>query len=86
MDMVGIDIHFVSIKPCKNCYWQTAFYNITNPKPALGKALDIELPHGYQEGEEVDIQIFYTTNNYSTAISWMTTEQTACKTMPYLYS
>lgn len=33
-----------------------------------------------------DIRIYYYTNENQTSISWMTKEQTACKTMPYLFS
>jgi len=41
-------------------------------------------PH--YRGEELEVRIFYTTNENSTAISWMTPAQTACKKEPYLFT
>ena len=41
MDIVGMDIHFISLRPCEMCYWEDAEYTITEPKPALGQALQI---------------------------------------------
>jgi len=38
------------------------------------------------KGDTVNITIHYTTNDKSTAVSWMTKEQTHDKTMPYLYT
>jgi len=57
---------------------------LTNPK--LGYALGVKLHEPANIGDEIYLNITYKTNNESTAISWLTKEQTHDKTMTYLYS
>ena len=86
-DMVGMSINFITIRDSPSGYWYSVdSWNITSPKPAIGSALQVTTMHAYNTGDTFELKIFYTTNNKTTAISWMTPEQTACHTMPYLFT
>lgn len=37
-------------------------------------------------GEEFALKLYYTTNENTTAINWLTPEQTAGKVLPYLFT
>ena len=50
--------------------------------PAFGRPLYVELP----PGDSAQISIAYSTSPNSTALAWMTPEQTAGKRHPYVYS
>ena len=50
--------------------------------PAFGRPLYVELP----PGDSAQISIVYSTSPNSTALAWMTPEQTAGKRHPYVYS
>ena len=57
---------------------------MTNPK--LGYSLAVHLHEPANIGDKIYVKISYKTNNESTAVSWLTKEQTHDKTMTYLYS
>ena len=85
-DAVGLDIHTVTAPIDNNGTFMTLHHNITTPNNNLGQAIMVELPEVAMKGAKYNITIHYTTNDKSTAVSWMTKEQTHDKTMPYLYS
>lgn len=53
---------------------------------SLGAPLVIDLPKSSQADEEFKIKISYSTTTDCTALGWMSAEQTAAKTAPFLYS
>jgi len=61
-------------------------FNKTLTNPKLGYALGVKLHEPANIGDEIYLGIHYKTNNESTAISWLTKEQTHDHTMTYLYS
>jgi len=61
-------------------------FNKTLTNPKLGYSLGVKLHEPANIGDEIYVNITYKTNNESTAISWLTKEQTHDKTMTYLYS
>lgn len=83
-DTVGIDLHNVTA-PVDDTYMQLHF-NVSTPNDKLGQAVRVELPDVSMKGALYNITFHYTTNDKSTAVSWMTAAQTHDKTMPYLYS
>ena len=83
-DTVGIDLHNVTA-PVDDTYMQLHF-NVSTPNDKLGQAVRVELPDVSMKGTLYNITFHYTTNDKSTAVSWMTAAQTHDKTMPYLYS
>lgn len=54
----------------------------------LGNALEVELPNVWslKRGDLFKLRVNYNTNEHTTAISWLTAEQTAGKKMPYLFT
>lgn len=60
----------------------------TNLNKNLGNAVEVALPDDMElkEGSLFKLRVIYNTNNETTAISWLTAEQTAGKKMPYLFT
>ena len=85
-DAVGLDVHYVTAPIDNNGTFMTLHMNISTPNPNLGQAVRVELPEVAMKGAMYNITFHYTTNENSTAVSWMTAAQTHDKTMPYLYS
>ncbi|CAN8001571.1 unnamed protein product [Ixodes hexagonus] len=54
--------------------------------PLFGTKLEIELPSSLEESALDKIRVEYETNSCSSALQWLTPEQTAGKRHPYLYS
>lgn len=72
-DMTGLNVNFITIRDSPQGYWYSVdSWNITSPKPAIGSALEVKTMHTYKTGDTFELKIFYTTNNKTTAISWMT--------------
>ncbi|KDN39017.1 hypothetical protein K437DRAFT_228230 [Tilletiaria anomala UBC 951] len=55
-------------------------------KGMLGEALHVPLPKAMKLGETCKLKIDYATTEECTALGWLTKEQTAAKTAPFLYS
>jgi len=88
-DVVGMDITDIEQYGQKNTsygvHWPLKSEKVlTNPK--LGYSLAVHLHHPGYIGDKIYVKISYKTNNESTAVSWLTKEQTHDKTMTYLYS
>jgi len=57
--------------------------------PNLGNALEVELPSTWgklKEGDQFKLRVHYHTNEQTTALSWLTPEQTAGGKLPYLFT
>lgn len=61
-------------------------FTVEPRKNSLGSPLVITLPQPSQEGEEFNVHIKYSTTADCTALGWLSAEQTAAKTAPFLYS
>jgi leukotriene-A4 hydrolase len=61
-------------------------FEITTPNPNIGNALAVTLPVEMPMGTEFFLRFTYRTNADTTAMSWMTPEQTAGKKLPFMYS
>ena len=88
LDSVGMEIARVEYQSRHRGrgVWSTVDYNITTPNPNLGNALEVHLPRSLEVGSEFYLRLYYTTNENSTAISWLTPAQTAGKKLPYLFT
>ena len=88
LDKVGIDVKKVWYKhensTCDN--WISINYQSGSPIPPIGDALQIYLPEIVNSNETFWLKVDYKTNQESSAISWLTKEQTAGQKMPYLFS
>lgn len=58
----------------------------STPDPALGSVLVIYFTMPLQAGSKHNVTINYQTGPKATGLNWLTTEQTATKKMPYLFS
>jgi leukotriene-A4 hydrolase len=75
LDSVGMDIkkveyykgHHTNVKE-----WHELKHKLNTPNPNLGNALEIYLKHKHAKDIEFQLKITYTTNNETTAISWLT--------------
>ena len=83
-DYTGIDVSKVSVRT--DGAFVSAQYQTSTPRPAIGSALQVTIPAEMRSAKNVQVAIEYSTNKGQTATSWMTKEQTACKTMEYLYT
>jgi leukotriene-A4 hydrolase len=61
-------------------------FDVSSPWPAIGSLLKVSLAGSHSINSTFDIIIAYKTNENGTSMSWMTKEQTACKTMEYMYT
>jgi leukotriene-A4 hydrolase len=61
-------------------------FEITTPNPNIGNALAVMLPMPLEEGSVFYIRFTYMSLPETTALSWLTPEQTAAKTLPFVYS
>lgn len=61
-------------------------FEITTPNPNIGNALAVMLPMTMESGTMFYIRFTYMSLPGTTALSWLTPEQTAAKTMPFVYS
>jgi leukotriene-A4 hydrolase len=61
-------------------------FAITTPNPNIGNALAVELPCSVPSGTIFYLKFAYETTPDTTALSWLTPEQTAGKQLPYMYS
>ncbi|KEP52053.1 leukotriene-A4 hydrolase [Rhizoctonia solani 123E] len=61
-------------------------YDLQERHPVMGSALVIPLPSALQKGDQVVLQINYSTTTQCTAIGWLDKEQTAGKKFDYLFS
>ena len=89
LDYVGIDIDEVALQTLPGGEEKEADYQLfTNLNKNLGNALEVSLPEDMElaAGSLFKLRVIYKTNNETTAISWLTAEQTAGKKMPYLFT
>jgi len=89
LDYVGIDIDEVALQTLPGGEEKEADYQLfTNLNKNLGNALEVSLPEDMEltAGSLFKLRVIYNTNNETTAISWLTAEQTAGKKMPYLFT
>ncbi|CDU23791.1 related to leukotriene-A4 hydrolase [Sporisorium scitamineum] len=62
-------------------------YSLGTQRGTLGAPLQIPIPSSInKKGDKVHIDIDYTTTDHCTALGWLTKQQTAGKTNPFLYS
>lgn len=83
-DIEGIDIQSTYFRVNDSQSWQSVTWTKDRPHP-FGDYLQLTIP-AQANGSTFDIGIFYNTNENQTSVSWMTKEQTACKTLKYLFS
>ena len=75
LDSVGMDISKVEYHQDHHIIkkgWRKLKHKLTTPNPNLGNALEIDLPHKHAKEFEFQLKITYTTNDETTAISWLT--------------
>lgn len=62
-------------------------YSLGTQRGTLGAPLQVAIPSSLnKKGDKVHIDIEYSTTEHCTALGWLTKEQTAGKTNPFLYS
>lgn len=62
-------------------------YTLGTQRGTLGAPLHIPIPSSInKKGDKVHVDIDYSTTEHCTALGWLTTEQTAGQTNPFLYS
>lgn len=61
-------------------------FEITTPNPNIGNALAVTIPVEMPMDTEFFLRFTYRTNADTTAMSWMTPDQTAGKKLPFMYS
>jgi leukotriene-A4 hydrolase len=61
-------------------------FDITTPNPNIGNALAVMLNQTMDEGTVFYIRFAYMSLPETTALSWLTPEQTASKILPFVYS
>jgi aminopeptidase N len=66
--------------------FESVDFEITTPNPNIGNALAVMLPMSMMAGDEFYIRFAYKSLPGTTALSWLTPEQTAGKTLPFVYS
>lgn len=87
LDIAGIDMSNVQFKQnFTDADWINCTYTVNDPNPNLGQLLNITLPTAQPLGNTFLIKTSYLTNKNQTATSWMTKEQTACKSREYLFT
>ena len=86
LDAVGMDIASVEMMQNASNGWVDCPHDVTTPNPNIGMALNVSIPSAMPNGTDFQLKVTYTTNDKTTAISWMTKEQTAGKKLPYLYT
>jgi leukotriene-A4 hydrolase len=83
-DFISFDVRDLDIE--RVLFNETeADWSIETGNEALGDALRVSLA-GFEDHQEFDVTIFYTTSPSASAIQWLTTEQTSGKTHPYLFT
>jgi len=86
-NVAQFDIWDLDIVSAYNATDNTAFeFTIAQPNPLIGSVLQVQLGRNVEEGEEVMIGINYVTSPTGQAFSWLNAEQTAGKTLPYLFT
>ncbi|KAJ9476995.1 Leucine aminopeptidase 2 [Pseudozyma hubeiensis] len=81
LDASYLKIHSVHVEG------KSVDYNLGTQHGTLGAPLDIPIPSSISnKGDKVHVDIEYTTTERCTALGWLTREQTAGKTNPFLYS
>jgi leukotriene-A4 hydrolase len=85
-DVLGMEISTVLYRLDSTVEPKVLTFEITTPWPKIGDMLNVTLPFAHNTNDTFDIIINYKTNEKSSAMSWMTKEQTACKTMEYMYT
>lgn len=88
LDTVGMQVHRTEFQTIhEGCnIWRDVDSEVTEPNHNIGKALNISIPIKMPNSTGFQLRVTYTTNDETTAISWMTKEQTAGKKLPYLYT
>jgi len=61
-------------------------YAITTPNPNIGNALAVALPVALDPGAEFFVRFTYKSLPETTALDWLSPEQTAGKALPFVYS
>jgi leukotriene-A4 hydrolase len=84
LDHIGMDIQKVAFSWGYN-HWELLQWDTSTPNPNIGSQLNVTLGD-MKKDDEFFVMVVYNTNAQSTAFSWMTKEQTACKTMEYLFT
>jgi len=88
-DAVGMDIASIVQEYKTGTSYGTKFpvtFNTTLTNPKLGYSLGVKLHEPANRGDQIFLNITYKTNDKSTAVSWLTKDQTHDKTKTYLYS
>jgi leukotriene-A4 hydrolase len=89
LDSAGLDVHIVELLlPRKETFegWSPLNFTVTTPNKFLGNAIEVQLPSVLPVNSSFSIRLHYTTNSKSTAINWLTPEQTSGKVLPYLFT
>jgi leukotriene-A4 hydrolase len=87
LDYQGIDLvsaHY-QLPSAPPGTWTDAFYD-TYLSPHLGSALRIYLTDKIPAGTSVLLRVYYSTNENSIAINWLTPGQTSSKTLSYMFT
>ncbi|RKP36275.1 peptidase family M1-domain-containing protein [Dimargaris cristalligena] len=66
--------------------FQTADYHLGEPHPKFGRALHVRLPQELPGGSQYRVRIDYETTPASSALQFLTPDQTAGKQHPYLFT
>ncbi|KAF7375083.1 Leukotriene A-4 hydrolase [Mycena sanguinolenta] len=64
----------------------TTQHEVKPKHEVVGSALHIPLPAGLKSGASITVTVFYKTTKDSTALQWLSKEQTQGKSFPYLFS
>jgi len=88
LDMKGIDVSRVDLLFVheREHLWTEIEYEIHEPNPDIGQALLILIPEPIAIKNTINVRVFYSTNENSTAINWLTADQTAVKKLPFMYT
>jgi leukotriene-A4 hydrolase len=88
LDSAGLDVHKVDYQhKHEGCsIWTTVNFTVTTPNKNLGNAIEVLLPSAQPNASEFFVRLYYTTNSNSTAINWLSPEQTSGKVLPYLFT
>lgn len=83
---VILDIDMLDIKEIIYNVDTPLTYKLTKTKPEIGQALNIKIPYQLSPGSEFTLTVKYVTNPEAAALSWLFSNQTESKKLPYLFS
>lgn len=86
VNTVTLDIQDLAIKKVTDRRGHELKYEIREPNPNIGQALDIKIPSKWFPDSKVVIIIEYDTSTEAGAVTWLDKEQTSGKKKPYVYT